>query len=567
MAAPVRSQAVVLRVATTGKGRSVVASRWRIRHKLLLGLGLVVLLMAVLLSGTLRGLWAYYTTTNSIRSKLQELFAAEKLKVSVGELISPDNTARMLKEPAVLPAEIRKVREDIDAYGDQVEKTLAHTYDSRRGLLSKQWIDCLNQYLDAYESALLKIGNRSKISMSGTDVERENEYRSLTATRKKLLQGAIDLPNCIKEELGDRLDATRGHYQGALKIVVPASVVGLILLAGLMRSFYAWVLAPIRDLDQGVKRVAEGDLAHRIELHSGDEMEDLARAFNDMVGRVQVVHADLARQVNDRSRQLVRSERLASVGFLAAGVAHEINNPLASIAFCSEALEARLESLSRYLKVGNRASEEHEVFSKYLKMIQDEAFRCKHITERLLEFSRTGEPRRDPTDMRGLVQAVLDVTQHLTNHKAKQIQLEVPPDRLGRISAWVNGEEIKSVVLNLVVNALESMDDGGRLTIRLSQRDGQAELRFTDTGCGMSQEVQQNIFEPFYTRSRTGKGTGLGLTISHLIISQHGGEIEATSPGSGQGSTFVVRLPVQPGEPASDGSSVPRGTVVASRAA
>ncbi len=334
-----------------------------------------------------------------------------------------------------------------------------------------------------------------------------------------------------------------------------------------MRSFYAWVLAPIRDLDRGVKRVAEGDLAHRIELHSGDEMEDLARAFNDMVGRVQVVHADLAQQVNERSRQLVRSERLASVGFLAAGVAHEINNPLASIAFCSEALEARLESLSRSLRVGNRASEEHEIFAKYLKMIQEEAFRCKHITERLLEFSRTGEPRRDPTDLRNLVQAVLDVTQHLTNHKEKQIQLEVPPERAGRISACVNGEEIKSVVLNLVVNALESMDDGGRLTIRLSQRDGTAELRFTDTGCGMSQEVQGNIFEPFYTRSRTGKGTGLGLTISHLIISQHGGEIEATSPGSGQGSTFVVRLPIQPGEPIADRPSVPKGTVIPSRAA
>ncbi len=102
--------------------------------------------------------------------------------------------------------------------------------------------------------------------------------------------------------------------------------------------------------------------------------------------------------------------------------------------------------------------------------------------------------------------------------------------------AAVNREEIKSVVLNLVVNALDSMDEGGRLTIRLVQRVGTAELHFTDTGCGMTQEVLENIFEPFFTRSRTGKGTGLGLTISHSIISQHGGEIEATQrrPQPGQ---------------------------------
>jgi signal transduction histidine kinase len=269
-----------------------------------------------------------------------------------------------------------------------------------------------------------------------------------------------------------------------------------------------------------------------------------------MSRRLGELYDSLAEQVNERSRQLVRSERLASVGFLAAGVAHEINNPLASIAFCGEALEARLGDLLRHMRSSPRMTEEHDIFGKYLRMIQDEAFRCKSITERLLEFSRTGEPRREQTDLRELVQAVLDVTQHLPNHKGKRIVFEVPPERAGgRITAWVNGEEIKSVILNLVVNALESMDEAGSLTIRLNQKDGSAELRFIDTGCGMSGEVLENIFEPFYTRSRSGKGTGLGLTISHLVISQHGGEIEAASAGVGQGSTFTVRLPILPSEP------------------
>jgi signal transduction histidine kinase len=113
----------------------------------------------------------------------------------------------------------------------------------------------------------------------------------------------------------------------------------------------------------------------------------------------------------------------------------------------------------------------------------------------------------------------------------------------------VNAQEIKSVVLNLVVNALDSMDDGGTLTITLGQRDRMAEMLFADTGCGMSPEILENIFEPFFTRSRTGRGTGLGLSISHRVINQHSGEIEAASEGLNQGSTFTVRLPLQPAEP------------------
>jgi signal transduction histidine kinase len=143
-----------------------------------------------------------------------------------------------------------------------------------------------------------------------------------------------------------------------------------------------------------------------------------------------------------------------------------------------------------------------------------------------------------------VVQAVLEVVQHLQNCKGKTIAFE-PATRL---VAWINAQEVKSVILNLVVNALDSMDDGGVLTIHLQQKDEMAELVFADTGCGMTAEILENIFEPFFTRSRTGKGTGLGLSISHRVISQHGGDIEAASPGLNQGSTFTVRLPLQPAQ-------------------
>src|SRR5262249_1940465 len=192
----------------------------------------------------------------------------------------------------------------------------------------------------------------------------------------------------------------------------------------------------------------------------------------------------------------------------------------------------------------SQSPREQETIAKYLKMIQQEAFRCKSITQNLLEFSRVGEGQRESTDLTDVVQSVLEMVQHLRNGQGKRIVFRPT----SRVVASVNAQEVKQVVLNLVVNALESMDEGGVLTIALSSAAETAELMFADTGCGMPRDVLETIFEPFFTRSRTGKGSGLGLSICHRIISQHGGEIEATSPGMNQGSTFVVRLPLKPAQ-------------------
>src|SRR5262249_39359473 len=148
-----------------------------------------------------------------------------------------------------------------------------------------------------------------------------------------LLRESDHLQQVIYEDIYDRLTRAKADYKACMWLTISTTVVGVLLMCGLLRFFYGWVFYPVRDLQQGANRVAQGDLEPRIDVHSGDEMQDLASAFNDMTGRLREMYRDLARQVNERSRQLVRSERLASVGFLAAGVAHEINNPLASIAF------------------------------------------------------------------------------------------------------------------------------------------------------------------------------------------------------------------------------------------
>jgi signal transduction histidine kinase len=283
-------------------------------------------------------------------------------------------------------------------------------------------------------------------------------------------------------------------------------------------------------------------------------MAELAYALNDMTARFQAIRDDLDRQVQLRTRQVVRSEQLASVGFLAAGVAHEINNPLASIAMCAESLESRLaesggpQSFSAVDSARNTAGspDQIQVMQHYLRMIQSEAFRCKGITEKLLDFSRIGEVKHQNTDLRALVAGVIEMVRHLGKYQDRNIDFCPRNDHgeLEPVIASVNAQEIKQVVLNLITNALDSLDPGGTLSIDLRQSRGKAEIAFTDNGCGMTDEVLAHLFEPFFTRKRAGQGTGLGLSIVYRIVTDHGGQIEAESNGPGRGARFRVTLPL-----------------------
>ncbi len=524
--------------------------RWRIRHKLMLGLALVISILALLLAGTLKGLAAYRATINSVDSKLIELIAAQDIKNEVRNLLvraSGHNEAE--PETEQLKHKVERAQAKLDQYEKCLQETLKHHRDPDHGFKEQGLVTALKGY---FGNLLVGIqqseaGRAQELGSDKLLIEEEQ----IKGPLDNLVNTADQLPDTIYESLsGHIIRDAKSSYRFTTTLVISISVLGVLLMTSLLRSFYRWTFYPVRDLQAGVGRVAQGDFDHIIAVHSSDEMEELADAFNDMTRRLRDMYADLARQVNERSRQLVRSERLAGVGFLAAGVAHEINNPLASIAFCSEALESRLTDLldrpssgggtGMTLQLRPAVDDDRGTVLKYLKMIQQEAFRCKDITERLLEFSRGGERSREATDLADIVQSVIDVSQHLPNFKGKTIDFPG-----GHVTAWVNAQEIKSVVLNLVVNALDSMDEGGKLSIRLTQSDGMAEMTFTDSGCGMAPDVLENIFEPFFTRNRTGKGTGLGLSISHRVVSQHGGEIEATSAGPGQGSTFTVRIPLQ----------------------
>jgi signal transduction histidine kinase len=513
-----------------------VASHWRIRHKLLLGLGLVLGSFALVLTGAVQGLTSYMSTMNMLDSKLAELDDSEAFKQATTALLDKvDSTATLDEEETRLRARSAAVAEKLAAYVRRLDDTIERRREPDMGAHEKALIREIHAALAQFETGLDKAKSAPTIVREG-DSKRLADEPAIQNAGKKLTQLSNELRLAIYDDMYRRIAAARTQYHRSMAAVITTSVLGVLIMSGLLRFFYGWIFQPLETLQEGVRRVASGNFDGRIELKSGDELEELASAFNDMTRRLQSKYSDLTNQVNERGKQLVRSERLASVGFLAAGVAHEINNPLASIAFCSEALERRLGELLV------RLPREQEAVGKYLKMIQQEAFRCKTITQNLLEFSRVGEGQRVRTDLNELVTSVLEMAQHLKASEGKRAVFRP----IGTVVAEVNAQEIKQVVLNLVVNAMESMDEGGTLTVTLAAGPKGAELTFTDSGCGMTQEVIENLFEPFFTRSRTGKGTGLGLSISQRIVTQHGGEIEASSAGEGQGSTFVVRLPVAP---------------------
>jgi two-component system NtrC family sensor kinase len=236
-----------------------------------------------------------------------------------------------------------------------------------------------------------------------------------------------------------------------------------------------------------------------------------------------------------RAHQAVaRAEKLAAVGRLAAGVVHEINNPLATIAACAESLEKRIEegAFSDSPEAGD--------LREYLGLIRDEAFRCKSITNGLLDFSRLRAGQRVPVDMTDIVKATARLVTHQQRGENINIVIEAPA-QLPMVSGDIG--QLQQAVVALATNAIDAMPDGGTLTLRASQRGARVLVEVKDNGVGIAPENMTKIFDPFFTTKDVGRGTGLGLAVCYGILSDHGGRLDVRST-VGVGTTFTITLPV-----------------------
>ncbi|MCA8984171.1 MAG: HAMP domain-containing protein [Planctomycetaceae bacterium] len=331
-----------------------------------------------------------------------------------------------------------------------------------------------------------------------------------------------------------RLAEAEQNLRVCLNLVIASSIIAFGLFLAVMGFSNVWIFEPIKTLHKAARRVANGDFQYRAELNSGDEMNELADVFNQITAQFYQIKQDLDRKVQEKTTALIRSERLAGVGFLASGVAHEINNPLHVISTVADSLEMQAMTVLADVPEADR-----ETFTKYLGMIQTEAFRCQEITEKLLSFARGQEVSRADTDLTRLTREVVGMVSHLGKFSDRHIKVLTDEP----IRAEVNAGEIKQVVLNMISNALEAMDSGGTLEIELTQMKCHAYLTFRDDGCGLTEDVQKHLFDPFFTQRKGGGGTGLGLSISHRIVQDHNGGIDAYSAGPGKGTTFRIRIP------------------------
>ncbi len=538
-----------------------------IRKKLLVSMVVLGIVIAVLGYSSFRGVYAYRDLATTLSSRASEMPFTAELTRSIDDLRlgfqqldihEPMEFSLSQHQPQEWNAHSTDRLHSDRQFNEKLHyvRVVLARYKSR---LERSNIDdtFLSDLTDEFEKSAELTDILNTISFRHLDLL---ESRSVAHAIQQMqdLERLSKLAHKLPTFFGDRMasfkEEVRSRYRTWIVLSWSSASLALFLLIGLIAYARIAVIKPFKVLLAGSRRVASGDFAFRIHMDSKDELSELADAINLGAASFLSIQRDLNDQVRERSQEVIRNEQLASVGFLAAGVAHEINNPLASIAWSAEALESRLHRILHPVEAQNDGVEvqpapgfDLDTLRTYLRRIQDEAFRCKGITEKLLDFSRLGtEQRKQSIDMNEVVGDVVDMVRHLGQFRTQKIEFQPRP--LPMI-AWASPQEMKQVVLNLLTNSLESLDpsrNDGCVAITLEALNDSVRMIIQDNGCGMTDEVLQHLFEPFFTRRRDGRGTGLGLPITSRIIADHGGRITPKSQGPNCGTRFEVLLPSQP---------------------
>lgn len=328
-------------------------------------------------------------------------------------------------------------------------------------------------------------------------------------------------------------------------IAITVYVLAFLFVISVVLCTILWnlVSTPVSLLSKGMERVAGGDLDYQLAIDRKDEMGDLARAFNAMTADLKKAKNELMdwgntleKKVEEKTEaihraqaQLIHSEKLASLGRMAAGVAHEINSPLTGIVTFGHLLQ-------KNFKPGTQEYED-------ITVIIDQANRCSTIIKGLLGFARASAADKAATNINDVLNSSLNIVRNKADFFNIKLVTEYAPD-LARVKA--DASQLQQVFLNMIMNAADALEGKGSLTVVTKNiMEGSVpyvEIEFRDSGPGISEDSLEKLFEPFFTTKPVGKGTGLGLAVSHGIIQDHGGKINVKTR-LGEGTSFFIKLP------------------------
>jgi two-component system, NtrC family, sensor kinase len=477
----------------------------RINTRVSLRKKIVIALSLFLISGGSLWLMNFYKHY-VLNQKLQILEKKEDLFNTILE-------ARRYEKNYFLYMETKDL-EDSLSYVNQAEKKLVDIienygrYTLDRNLKNK--LDKLSQYEKAL-SALLVLHQKNGLPAKDPDLfetvaEHQEAIRTLarniTADMEKILSEERRYVNQLIQES---------------KIYHLLALAGILALSVLTVLFFIFnVNRPLKSIETGIQKIVEGDYNNIPAISSGDEFESLVASLNIMIS-----------ELNRRSEQLVQREKMASLGILTSGVAHELNNPLNNISTSVQILLEELEDADLEYK------------KELLTQTEEQIQRARDIVRALLEFSRERSFKRKKVKLADLVENTIKLIKgEIPTHV--QLRVEIPAD----IQGEMDPRRIEQVLINLILNGIQAMETGGVLSVSARAPENEAGFYFevSDTGKGIPPPDLGKIFDPFFTTKDVGKGSGLGLSVSHGIIKQHGGRIEVKSE-VGQGSTFTVFLP------------------------
>ena len=332
-------------------------------------------------------------------------------------------------------------------------------------------------------------------------------------------------------ELRESLDA---HDRYLRDTVVRVSVVTLLILLASAGAVHlaGWLILDRRltPLVAGIRRIGQGDLEGALPREGSDELGELGRELDDMRARLAALTTQARAEADARvaaMEQLRHADRLSTVGKLAAGVAHELGTPLNVVA-------ARAKMIHRGESEADEAKDDARV-------IGEQTARMTAIIRQLLDFARRRPARRTPERLRELSASVLDMLRPQASEAGVTLTLADGEE----VEAAVDAGQLQQVLTNLVMNAIQAQPEGGEVELTIGEEGGSARLAVRDRGVGLSEEARARLFEPFFTTKDVGEGTGLGLSVVHGIVEEHGGAVEA-SDAEGGGTVMTVRLPEEP---------------------